>query len=205
MVIPEVKSIFVHIPKTGGTSIEECLWYDILKLDRQYKRHKFLVSKYFPENHAHVPLWKHPQRNEFYTFTFVRNPYARLISHYLYRDKYEAPYRSFEHLMGKLRKIYKDTQKRGDLHLYTQTSYLQGDLNYIGRFENLDKDFRKICRQIGVSSRGLTRHVFPTDKEKKKEILENVKNNLKEITRIYWSDFENFNYEPFNLENVLEL
>ncbi len=87
--------VFIHIHKCAGTSVELALeplmkWNDILlstglfagKLDSYYK------GKYGIDKHSTAfkvqqmigdELW-----NEYFTFSFVRNPFARVVSLYTY-------------------------------------------------------------------------------------------------------------------------
>ena len=71
------KIIFIHIPKTGGQSILKAI--GIKKGDKkQYYYHPYthytieMISNYF-------------NIDNYYKFTFVRNPYDRLISEYFWR------------------------------------------------------------------------------------------------------------------------
>ena len=60
---------YVHIPKTGGTSIEYLLVTDMRShCNVETSRHAFYSSGYIPDN--------------YYTFTCFRNPYERAVSWY---------------------------------------------------------------------------------------------------------------------------
>ena len=79
----EIKYIFIHIPKNGGTSIEN-------KLDKIK-----LISKKFYDNvpiqHLTLPYIKNNLKLKNYDklikFTIVRNPYKRLLSDYYWQIK----------------------------------------------------------------------------------------------------------------------
>ena len=70
-----VKIAFIHIPKTGGTSIG-----DVLKVNYgghqciQYNRHHTLSEL----------LHKYPKCNEYIKFSVVRNPWDKMVSQFEY-------------------------------------------------------------------------------------------------------------------------
>lgn len=100
MICYDRKIIFIHIPKCGGTSVEDLLWPNP---DQRTERNLWMGVKY--------PFWR-PIRNKyqtgglqhltadnvrkhvgdktfnsFYKFAFVRHPVSRLISQFKYLQK----------------------------------------------------------------------------------------------------------------------
>lgn len=74
----EFRAVFIHIPKTGGTSVETS------RLFRQ------TISGKAPYGHATANRMQKSYPREFadyFKFTVVRNPYTRLISAYNYLAK----------------------------------------------------------------------------------------------------------------------
>ena len=63
------KATFIHIPKTGGSSFEQWVYDNIDDYDRQAKHATYNQSK---------EIWNDLGT----TFTFVRNPFARIVSMY---------------------------------------------------------------------------------------------------------------------------
>jgi len=65
---------FIHIPKTGGTSIRKFLLDNNIQF--YYGQEPKQVGR-----HRYASVWKD---EESYKFTVVRNPYARTVSYYNY-------------------------------------------------------------------------------------------------------------------------
>ena len=135
------KLIFIHIPKTGGGSIEKtfCHPYDGVGIHYDEDLTEELCKK-------------------FYMFTFVRNPWDRMVSQYAYRPflrKHEFPYavKYIEELY--IEEYGEDSPEL--IHLLPQTE-LNGHkdlfkyVDFIGRFENLQEDFKQICKANGLSN-----------------------------------------------------
>lgn len=77
MIIDKAKLIFIHIGKTGGTSIEYML----------REKYQCLETDYFTDKHAqHEPvlnlITRCPKYIPYFKFAIVRNPYSRIISSY---------------------------------------------------------------------------------------------------------------------------
>ena len=91
--------LFIHIPKTGGNSIQNILsqYYDdliIIPTDNQYMMEDFEIkNKSFPSLSKHSTLMDYrrainndKKMEKIYKFTCVRNPWDRMISLYFYRS-----------------------------------------------------------------------------------------------------------------------
>lgn len=165
------KFLFVHIAKTGGTSVRAALGR--LQWSDPYYWPRFLCSRLshltghklgikFPR-HAKVIAAKEmlPEElfRELFKFAVVRNPWDLQVSsyHHLRRERPHllAGINDFESfLRWKL-----DPQRPYQYHLNTsierQHDYLvdlDGSLlvDYIARYEQLEDDYQEICRRIGI-------------------------------------------------------
>jgi len=96
--------IFIHIPKTAGTSMESVFW-NRAKLNT-YEGH--LSNTWFNE---HVDVKK------YFKWCFVRNPWSRLLSGYDYVPDFKSVYPTFESFVHI---FYKYTSK---LHTLTATRF----------------------------------------------------------------------------------
>lgn len=168
--------LFVHIAKTGGTSVRAALrpllWRDpLFWLAFPCRRLSHLtghrsVTK-FPR-HAKVIAAKEMLPHEIfarlYKFAFVRNPWDLQVSSY-HHLKRERP-----HLVAHVKdfadfvRFKLDPERAYEYHLDTsiemQSDYLK-DLSgrivvdFIGRYEQLQDDFDQVCERIGVAKRPL--------------------------------------------------
>jgi hypothetical protein len=95
MILHDKKIIFIHIPKTGGTSIENffngsLIHFDDLDTDRYIgfckKRKQWLQHSSFPEIKRHYKQNK--DLSKYLSFAFVRNPWDRAVSSWLWSKKF---------------------------------------------------------------------------------------------------------------------
>ena len=158
------KCIFIHIPKTGGQSIER-VFCDLLGLTWQTRAPLLLrhndKAELGPEKLAHLNVdeyvaCKYITREMFdsyFKFAFVRNPWSRVVSLYKYYRQIHKHRSSFRHfVLSGLDELL----SRQDFHVKTQSSFVISDgklsVDYVGRFENLQKDFYKICELLSLPS-----------------------------------------------------
>jgi len=160
LVSKKYKFIFIHIPKTGGTSIAE----------PDFKSGQgALIGQLGDDDHVQaghiraVGLRKCMLENwdEYFKFAFVRNPWDRMVSlyHYFLQDPEKA-----DSILGRQLAQFSDFNDfcnnldgvELDSHFDGQISYLIDYeenmlVNYIGRFESIDKDLALICDKVGLS------------------------------------------------------
>lgn len=136
------------------------------------------------------------QYNDYFTFSFVRNPYMRAWS--AYKDKCKNNYKpfvalgfnksmTFEQYLTHLNSLPKHI--RPDYHLATQSSNIPRDVNFVGRLENFAQDLTQLCaitKMVPLAyhlnqTRGTSEHIFT---QKEKSLIE----------KYYQEDFIRFNY-----------
>lgn len=177
--------LFIHIAKTGGTSVRAALnplrWRDPLYY-LSFPAHKLSgltghkLGMKFPR-HAHVIAAKEmlPEQyfNSLFKFAFVRNPWDLQVSsfHHISRERPEAMngISDFNEFMR-----YKfDPQRAYQYHIDTSLS-LQSDylvdlhgeviVDFFGHYENLQRDFEVVCQKIGVAAKRLPERRRATDR-----------------------------------------
>jgi hypothetical protein len=147
--------------------------------------------------------------HEFYKFCFVRNPWERIVSLYEYLNRGES-FDTFVLGLGRADPIGFYNVK-GLSQCRPQTDWIPRDIDFIGRFENLESDVKKICE---ITERsiigGKLPHILPvnpkTGKRKKRtkhyrEYFSDSSSGriVKEIIEeFYQKDFQRFDYTFLN-------
>jgi len=200
--------IYVHIPKTGGSSIQSIIgdpirWHALghISIEKIYKNMKV-------------------KKQELPVICYVRNPYDRLISayHYCYglEEKFQWPgldmsayqrrlsppirrpptVATFERFMQNVQEI-SSICSPANLHLFkTQISFVSINnklvVDHIYRFENFKNDFNKMKKRFFIegdlphANKGPDRALWQNFYRDKK-----VKEKVDEL---YRADFEAFDY-----------
>lgn len=188
MINNQYNCIFIHIPKTAGTSI----------LDRFNDKLKSQVK-------AHWVVYDTNKVLNYYTFTFIRNPWDRFVSEYVWRCQ-RAPWGkkkkdiSFNtcckmFINGELDTIYPVKQR---IHLWDQLNVIEHavgsieNVNYIGRFETIEHDFNTICSEIGMKYKKLP-HINKSNHKHYTEYYDDETRDI--IAEKYVRDIEYFGYK----------
>lgn len=134
--------IFIHINKTGGSSIEKALG---MSFDHRSAREKIAAIG--------SEAWQQK-----FSFSFVRNPWDKVVSHYHYRLKTaQAGFRESPPTFNDwIRLAYAEkhaTYYDQPLMFAEQMDWIADRddrilVNFIGRFESLQDDFDNVCQQI---------------------------------------------------------
>ncbi len=179
--------LFVHVAKTGGTSIRAALqslrwrdpyFYPQLICSRLSSMTGHRIGAKFPR-HAKIIAAKEmlPQElfEQLFKFAFVRNPWDLQVSSY-HHIRRERPH-LMEHISNFEQFIHwkLDPERPYQFHVDTsieqQSDYLvdlHGKLltDFIGRYENLHDDFNAICEHIGIKTPTLPHRRKATDRDK---------------------------------------
>jgi len=184
------KFIFVHIPKTGGRSIEKALAnYGIDDIVRRHgngklKNPHFTINKYL-DTYIDFDL------KSYFWFTTIRNPYERFVSEYFYSKRQKKTVSSFKEWV-----IFDEIEQTSyPLHSASQLSFTSSErrqIDYTIRFENLQQDFNFVCDKIGIPRQQLPHE----NKTKHKHYTEYYDDETREIVaQKYAKDIEYFGYE----------
>jgi len=200
------KCIFVHIPKTAGQSIE---LYFLRLLGLNWNSRGSLLLRYNenpkkgPESLAHLTCSEYTElgyidrrrAKEYFKFSFVRNPWDRLVSEYKYRYQNKVLFKDFvKQIKITSNRPCSDTLR----HLLPQYVFLFDEegkplVDFIGRFENLQEDFNKVFKKLNIPGGNLgKRNVFYRRKHYSYYYDKETKNIVSEI---YKKDIEIFGYK----------
>lgn len=223
MISHKHKLIFIHIPKCAGTSVENALGhYDNHTADRGGQDHRSIRMIEQPlfstdlfrsrENIRElVRRVRHPygniynpnnrltvtraQYDDYYKFTFVRNPWARVYS--WYRNVINDPVHRKNYGLNKETPFGEYLENyAGKGMIQTQTYWLKNfagkiPLDFIGRFENLSDDFLSVCASRGLGEIKLPHKIKGSSKDYR-EVFDQRSREL--VNRIYKEEIDLFGY-----------
>ncbi len=140
------KSFFIHIPKTAGQSI---------KRNMRNAKYGHVSFRMMPDTY---------RDDDAYVFSFVRNPFDRLVSvffydagDYRYYDDLETARNEFAEWVDTI----DVTDHKGNTErnkglipqwwwLVNRGGRLPDKIDFIGKFENLDKDYLRVAEEINI-------------------------------------------------------
>ena len=243
----ELKAIFIHIPKTGGLYIKYILekYYGFTTIEEKNGLPEYFNKNYnntFEENMltiTHKGIFRYftmspylsylsnmnnDKWNDYYKFTFVRNPYDRLFSAWKYLKKINLFTKSFKEFAFlnfndynydnlNLNKIYFHSFITEYDHIINKYKLL--DINYIGKFENLNNDLIFILHQLGIKEILHMNEIKLNVKINESNIYENNTKIqyynyyddtlLNKVNQVFFNDFRFFNYKIYNTQKELIL
>lgn len=195
MISHDLKCVFIHIPKCAGTSV-----YKSLKLD-------FLGS-------GHAIASKHFEFLDqgYFSFSFVRNPWDRIASCYRYfksmnpKDRWykgnqkladlskQISFDEFVQRVPEFQKmmIREEGSVRSGIHFQPFSYFLDKPVDYIGKMENINRDYIKICRKLDIKIRPLKK-INTTNASNYQELY--IEETKDIVYNIYKEDIKKYNYE----------
>ena len=192
MIDHQRKFIFIHIPKTGGTSIESALLkfhgihinlklHSPLKHIRPTNKRRLMCGDNL--QHARITDFPVEFQKKYFCFAVVRNPWDLFVSEFEHSQKSKRFKASFNQFVNRPRMSMH--------HGKNQVSFLNKNINFIGRFERLQEDFNKICHKINIPEQQLPY----ANKTKHKHYTEYYNDETREIiAEKYAKDIEYFGY-----------
>lgn len=198
--------IFVHIPKCGGTSIETVFncW------GNGYTEQYYHVGNASSDQHKTIfeILDAYPDCDNYFKFCFVRNPWAKFVSEYEYMlhetriakcppgnpKRYLPLSTSFDDFCLNTNLLYKYsyTYHEKNQHEFIFDSVGNCSVDFIGKLENFQQDFDKICESININKTELP-HEY---KHHKRHYTEYYNDETRDfVARRFAKDIEYFGYE----------
>lgn len=167
MISHKFKCIFVHIPKCGGSSVEDVIWPN--KEDRTESNlwmgfvSKF-ENKYQTGGLQHLLAQQIRQEvgpevfSDYFKFTMVRNPWDKAVSQFTYMQKRKDlrddigmrkndEFKTYLSLIKKTRHVQWMPQ-----HFFVMSDEGEVLVDFIGRFERFEDDIHAILKKLHIDS-----------------------------------------------------
>lgn len=185
------RAIFLHIPKTGGTTIRRIFnlehLHDTNPATRPSPQHltcRLLRDRIGSEKYA-----------DYYKFTFIRNPWGRILSSYFWRQGLpkKRPILPFNDFLETARQaVAKDQyyQQDFDDHFIPQSRYTV-DVDDIFRFERFAEGIEAVARRLGIAIDSIAPKE-PKPHDRYWEYYDNYGRAL--VSEIYQEEIEEFGY-----------
>ncbi len=215
------KFIFIHIQKTGGSSIETALksidpnaLEEIVPIQKNSPilkgRHRFALEI---KQAVGKDIWE-----SYFKFAIVRNPFDRLVSwQTMIKKKYANPHvqnkfweyisansHDFDSFIKNCTTTIIDIDNDPKSTIFNQWEYVSNKhgsliIDYIGRFENLSQSFKEICTKIGIKKTSLPFE----NKTNHKHYSQYYTKELQDIIETrYKKDIQMFNYNFNSISTV---
>ena len=212
MISIQKKFLFIHVPKTGGNSIQNILKdYSedrIVGLKRNQKiiqRFEVRNEKYNTSKHTTLTQYKSVMDAELYNslfkFAVIRNPWDRMISFYFsphLGGRGWNRYAFFELVKNVQPVRHYICQKKGltiviplrnifrefGVHLHLGNKRIDTDIDFLIRFEQLNKDFTTVCEKLNIPFTPLPR----VNRSKHNHYSSYYDDETKEAVRLKFAD-----------------
>ena len=155
MISHKYKCIFIHIPRTAGTSIENTIigddWWNI----NPQTKHIFSQTA----KNLYKDYW-----DDYFKFSVVRNPWDRLVSMTRYSNCYKINIKNqlidLTNYVKNFPKCEIDSRSLSsleDIYFTTPNSLYQNilspDIDFVVKYDNLEDDMLKVFEQIKFSGK----------------------------------------------------
>lgn len=200
------KFIFIKPMKVAGTSIismlrKYCDSSFLRHVNKTFSHPMYKINPHDHETFSEVQLELPNQVEEYFVFSFVRNPWDRLVSQFFYLHQTNNAMRRYKkfdkNAINFLTHPFVDFGSdipRRYMSFYDHLKNVEGkiNLNFIGKMENLQEDSNIICDKIGIPKQQLPHN----NKTKHKHYTEYYDDETREIVaQKYAKDIELFGYE----------
>jgi hypothetical protein len=198
MILPDHKILFVHIPKTGGTSVRSVL-----------RKHAEKYTKQFPHQTYQEYAKTIKSIDEYFSFTIVRNTWDRVVSLYtlstdadvsLLIDDFPAYKKRFN--------VWLESEAAAENEVFrerffmSQLDYLtdkEGKIcvDHISKFDNMETEWEMFL-QPEFALRGLETSPIPhVGKSLRKSDFTKcyTKAGIKKVEKLFAKDIEYFKFE----------
>lgn len=206
MVSHKYKCIFVHIPKAGGTSIEQLIWPSLNDRSEATLWMGFIDkynNKYQTGGLQHLFATQIRQElgevvfSKYFKFTMVRNPWDKIVSQYVFMKKRkdlrefigmetDDGFKTYLALIQKHTHVQWDSQYK--FILDTNGEQL---VDFIGRFENFNDEVYKVLDSINIKTKKIP-HIKKSTRSNYRDYYDEESKEI--VSHIYKKDIELLDY-----------
>jgi Sulfotransferase family len=204
MLSHEFKTIFVHVPKTGGQSIEHVF---LGKLGLTWEQRAPLLMRpnddpaKGPERLAHLYASEYVSYGyvsaadfgAYFKFGVVRNPWARAASEYKFSSqRWGIPFLTFVNQISRKGRVFGEQR-----HVEPQKLFLYGDdgkllVDRVLRFESLADEFAEVSGRIFGRREALPQRNVSRDRSDYRTFYD--ERTMEMVAAAYRDDIETFGY-----------
>lgn len=192
------KVLFVHIPKTGGTSITR--WMQSLGRVRLHADVKPEGLKIAAQHLTWTDIdcmWGGDYFD--YIFAVVRNPFSRMESEFGMRQKLRGQgfFGGELHFPSWLERALIDGRNNPnhfDNHIRPQWTFVSDRMRIFRFEEGMGNILRQVCADLSIEPPENTPHALSSDNPQKKEIVWDRAEILR-MQEFYQNDFKQFGYD----------
>lgn len=201
MISSSKQFIFIHIPKTGGNTIQNILkpYCDDIFITPNPHQDGY---ERFELRHPKIKTKKHSSLNDYYNFlgaddyfkhrlfTSIRNPYDRLLSFYFspHRGRVEWDEKAFIEFI----KITPSATSYIQMEINNDSNCIDlSHLDFVIRFENFNEDVKKVLQILDIKNNDIP-WVNKSFYNKSRSLL--TKKCMQAIEKYHTIDFNTFNY-----------
>jgi len=188
---------FCHIPKTGGTSIENAAKELGINWGKYERQNQYLIHG--------INKWHTPQRLEGIVFCVIRNPLDRILSNF--RHVHPIHLYNVDLLNTWIPTILKQAKENPyirDAHFLPQSEFAKHcDIHLL--YNDLQRELDWVCDQYDVPKMVLPYHFGGPEQDKKREGTDYYRFIIEDITfenQQLISDFYSMDFELY--ENVFQ-
>lgn len=207
---------FIHIPKTGGTTIEQILIAEFpddvcficargfgpLQINSQSAAVRAMSARANASGLRNMPTYQHwrysdiqqiiPDLDTWWSFAFVRSPWARLYSEYRYQIcflKRSIP--PFERWVAEVLPKAKASAALADNHFRPQWEFL-GPATQVYRFEEFDSELARVAAKLRIPLPCIPQHLKSGDPQEYRSVYS--KSLIDLVGEHYYEDISRFGY-----------
>ncbi len=187
--------LFVHIPKTGGSTIENTLKGE--GIPQALHSRVRLGEKAVTPQHMHREVIQAWIPASFYdaAFCVVRNPFARIASEYKWQKQArKAQVSNFDTWVNNQLERHQENEYLGDNHIRPQSDFVWDGLKVFHLENGLEKPLKFSMRKLGLDPKRIRAKDVRKDAKTKSVLLGVKEGTLDNLRTFYRSDFDKFGY-----------